>query len=68
MAFKTPDVTPAQVIAIGAAVVGTAAAFGLTLSGVQEKVVLGDIALAAGLFFSDAHIRNGRARGNASKE
>lgn len=65
--FKTPDLTPAQFVAIGAAVVGTASAFGLDLSGVQEKVVLGDIGLAGALFFADAHIRNGRAQGNADR-
>lgn len=65
--FRTPDLTPAQFIGIGTALVNTALAFGIHLSAVQTKVVLGDIALAGALMFGDAVVRHGRATGNANR-
>lgn len=66
--FKTPDVTPAQIIGIVSAALATAAAFGVDLSSTQQHVLLADAAAVSALFIGDAAIRHGRATGNAQKE
>lgn len=66
--MKTPDITPAQVIAVVQAIVALFAAFGLDLSQRQQDAVLQlSTALLVFLPLADAIIRNGRARGNTSR-
>jgi len=56
-----PDITPAQVLAIIAAIVGAATAFGLDLSTGQQQAIMGLAgALVVMLPASDAHIRRSR--------
>lgn len=66
--FKTPDITPAQIVGIVAAALATATAFGVDLTATQQHVLLADAAAVAALFIGDAAIRHGRATGNAQKE
>ena len=66
--FQTPDITPAQIIAVVGAVLGVALAAGLPLSqGLQDSIIQLVTVLAPILLVSDAAIRHGRAKGNASK-
>ena len=65
--FKTPDVTPVQMIGIASAIVTTAAAFGVDLTSMQQHVLIADAGVVAALLFGDAAIRHGRATGNAKK-
>jgi hypothetical protein len=65
--FKTPDVTPAQMVGIASAIVSTALAFGVDLTAMQQHVLIADAGVVAALLFGDAAIRHGRATGNAKK-
>jgi hypothetical protein len=60
--MKTPDITPAQILAIVSGILGLAAAFGFSLDTAQQGEILGLVGiLASVLLHSDAKIRNGRA-------
>jgi hypothetical protein len=61
-AMNTPNITKAQLIAIGTAILDTALAFGVHLSTVQQHVLLADLAVAGALLAGDAVIRQARAR------
>src|SRR5262245_56333173 len=62
--YKTPDVTPVQLVAIVGAIVGLAIAVGVPLSdGKQHAITLLVTVLASVLVVADAAIRFGRARG-----
>lgn len=66
--FKTPDVTPAQIIALVGALIGVGAAFGFDLSQQQQDAILQLVSIVAGLLLAgDAVIRHGRATGDAKK-
>lgn len=66
--FKTPDVTPAQIVAIAGAVLACAAAFGFDVNDQQKDAILQLVTvLSSALVVGDAVVRNGRARGNAKK-
>lgn len=65
--FKTPDITPAQIIALVSAVLATAAAFGVDLNSDQQHVLIADAGVVAGLVLGDAVVRHGRATGDAKK-
>lgn len=66
--FSTPDLTPAQILAIVGAVIGVAVAAGLPLSqGLQDAIIQLVTVLAPVLVVGDAVVRHGRARGNASR-
>jgi hypothetical protein len=66
--FKTPDITPAQAVAIVGACLATAAAFGFGLDDKQTSAVLQLTSVIAALLLGgDAVIRHGRATGNAKK-
>ncbi len=66
--FQTPDLTPAQVLAIVGAVLGVLVAAGLPLSqGLQDSIIQLVTVLAPVLLVSDAVVRHGRAKGTASK-
>ncbi len=66
--FQTPDLTPAQVLAIVGAVIGVLVAAGLPLSqGLQDSIIQLVTVLAPVLLVSDAVVRHGRAKGTASK-
>ena len=66
--FKTPDITPAQLIAIVGAIIGVLVTAGLDLSqDLQDSIIQLVTVLAPILLVSDAVIRHGRARGNADK-
>jgi hypothetical protein len=67
MQFKTPDITPAQIIGLVAAAVGTATAFGVDLTAVQQHVLIADAGVIGALLFGDSIVRHGRATGNAEK-
>lgn len=66
--FKTPDITPAQAVAIAGACIAVAAAFGFDLDDRQTSAVLQLVSVVAALLLGgDAVIRHGRATGNAKK-
>lgn len=66
--LDTPDVTPAQIIAIVQAVVALVVAFGVGVSDeLQSAIVQLSTALVVFLPLADAHLRNGRARGSAQR-
>ena len=66
--FKTPDITPAQVVAVVGAVIGTLVAFGVNISQQQTDAVIQLVTVVSSLLLvSDAVIRHGRARGNARR-
>jgi len=66
--LKTPDITPAQVVAVVGAALGALVAFGAPITHAQSEAVLTLVTVVASvLLVSDAHIRNGRAKGNAQK-
>jgi hypothetical protein len=67
MQFKTPDVTPAQIIALVTAALATAVQFGVKISVARQHIILADVALVVGIVFGDAIVRHGRAVGNATK-
>ncbi|HYY76574.1 MAG TPA: hypothetical protein VE644_09685 [Gaiellaceae bacterium] len=61
--LSTPDVTPAQVIAVVGAVLGVLAAAGLPLSAtLQDSIITLVTVLAPLVIIGDAHIRHGRSR------
>lgn len=67
--FKTPDITPAQIVAVVGAVLAAAAAFGFDLDDKQTSAILQLVAVVAALLLGgDAVIRHGRATGNARKD
>ena len=67
--FKTPDVTPAQLVAVVGAIVAAGAAFGLDLTQQQQDSLMQLVAVVAALLLGgDAVIRHGRATGNAKKD
>ena len=67
--FKTPDVTPAQIVAIVGAAIAVAAAFGFDLNADQRDSVLQLVTvLSSVLVVGDAAVRHGRATGNAKKD
>lgn len=67
--LATPDVTPAQIIALIKAVLLLAASFGFALSDDQTEAILSLAALVvpAVLILADAMIRRGRAAAVATK-
>lgn len=61
--LKTPDVTPAQLVAIVSAIIGVAVAFGAPITDAQSAALVGLAGVvASALLVGDAVIRNGRAR------
>lgn len=61
--MKTPDITPAQVIAIVGATLGVLTAFGLDLTEEQQQALMNlTQILATVLVGADAVIRYGRSR------
>jgi len=65
--FKTPDLTPAQLVGLVSAAIGTASAFGFTLTATQQHVLIADAGIIGALVLGDAVVRHGRATGNAEK-
>ncbi len=62
-ALSTPDITPAQVVAIAGAILGVAVAAGLPLSkDLQDSIIDLITVLAPLLLVGDAAIRHGRSR------
>lgn len=67
--FQTPDVTPAQMIAIVGSIIAVLVAGGLPLSqDLQDSIIRLVTVVAPILLVSDAAIRHGRATGSASKD
>jgi hypothetical protein len=66
--FKTPDITPAQIVGLVSAAVGTAVAFGIDLTAVQQHVLIADAGVIGALLFGDAVVRHGRATGTAKRD
>lgn len=67
--FKTPDITPAQVVAVAGAALAVAAAFGFDISQDSKDSIMQLVSvLAATLLVGDAAIRHGRATGSAKKD
>lgn len=61
--LKTPDMTPAQLVAIVGAIVAVAVSFGVPISAGERDAILQLAAiLGSVLFASDALIRHGRSR------
>jgi len=66
--LKTPDITPAQVVAIVGAVLAVAASFGFDISQDSKDSIMQLVTvLASALLVGDAAIRHGRATGAAKK-
>ena len=66
--FKTPDVTPVQMVAVAGAILAVAASFGFDLTQQQQDSIMQLVSIVAGLLLAgDAVIRHGRATGNAKK-
>ena len=66
--FSTPDITPAQALAVVGAVIGVLVAAGLPLSqALQDSIIQLVTVIAPILLISDAVVRHGRAKGNADK-
>ncbi len=66
--FETPDITPAQAIAVVGAILGVLVAGGLPLSqDLQDSIIKLVTVIAPILLISDAVVRHGRAKGTASK-
>lgn len=66
--MKTPDITLAQILATLGALVGFAAAFGLSLSKTQQEALTNFITVAYPLILvADAYIRGQRAKHLAAK-
>jgi hypothetical protein len=60
---KTPDITPAQVVAIVQAVIAVCVAFAVPISGAQSAALLGLTTIVASVLLgADAAIRRGRAK------
>lgn len=65
--MKTPDITLAQIVATVAALLGFAAAFGLSLTKTQQEALTNFITVAYPLVLvADAYIRGQRAKHLAS--
>src|SRR4051812_814914 len=63
-----PDITPAQIAAVGTAIVGFAAAAGIPMSNdLQDKLIMMVTVGAPVIVAADAYIRNGRARIGAAQ-
>lgn len=61
--LSTPDITPAQAVAVVGAVIGVLAAAGLPLStALQDSIITLVTVLAPLVIIGDAHIRHGRSR------
>ena len=61
--MKTPDITPAQIVAIVGSLIATLTAFGVDISAAQQESLLQLVqTLAPVLLASDALIRYGRSR------
>ena len=66
--FKTPDITPAQIVAIVGACIAVAGAFGFDVSQDQKDAILQlATVLSSALVVGDAVVRHGRATGNAKR-
>jgi hypothetical protein len=66
--LKMPDITPAQIAAVGTAIVGFAAAAGIPMSNdLQDKLITMITVGAPVIIVADAYIRNGRARIGAAQ-
>jgi hypothetical protein len=66
--FRTPDLTPAQLVAIVGATIGLVVAAGLDISrDLQDAIINWVSIVAAALLVSDAGIRVGRSLGSAAK-
>jgi multisubunit Na+/H+ antiporter MnhB subunit len=67
--FKTPDITPAQIVAVVGAVIAVLVAFGVDLSKAQTDAVIQAVSVIAGVLIAgDAVVRHGRSTGNANKQ
>ena len=67
LGLKTPDITPAQIIAVLGAIFAVALAAGLNISkDLQDAIILLVTVLAPVIIGGDAVIRNGRARAAAA--
>jgi drug/metabolite transporter (DMT)-like permease len=63
LALKTPDVTPAQIIAVAGSVIGVAVAFGADLSTAQSDQIMQLISIVAPILLgADATVRVARAK------
>lgn len=62
MALSLPDITPAQMVSVGGAVVATLVEFGVDLTAKQQAVLLADVGVVAALIGGDALIRHGRSK------
>ncbi len=67
--LQTPDITPAQAVAIVGSIIAVLVAGGLPLSqDLQDSIIRLVTVLAPILLVSDAAIRHGRATGTASRD
>ena len=68
-AGKTPDITPAQLIAIVGAIIGVAVAAGLPPSrDLQDRIIQLVSVLAPLLIVGDGIVRHGRSRSLSAKD
>ncbi|WP_217923766.1 hypothetical protein [Miltoncostaea oceani] len=67
LGLKTPDITPAQVVAVVGAILGVLLAAGLDISDdLRDAIILLVTVLAPTVIGGDAVIRNGRAKAAAA--
>ena len=67
--FKTPDITPAQIVAVVGACLAVAASFGFDIWQDSKDSIMQLVSvLASVLIVGDAAVRHGRATGNAKKD
>jgi len=59
--MDTPDITRAQIVALGVAILNTVVAFGIELTQQQQAAALGLYVVCVGLLWSDKGIRGKRA-------
>lgn len=65
--MRTPDLTPAQLLALFAAAITLAVSFGAPIDGDQRDAILAFVGVLLSVFVhADAKIRHGRAIGNAA--
>lgn len=61
--LKTPDITPAQLVAVVGAIIATAVALGLPLSDEAQTSIMTLVTVVAPIILvADAGIRHGRSR------
>lgn len=65
--MKTPDITPAEIVALVGGAISLAVTFGVHVSPAQGDSLTAFVGLLAALVLGNAHVRNGRSKIAAAK-